>query len=92
VSPNGGGAIGAASVCAFGVDEVPRRMNEVEALLAGQQPTAGLLAEAAAITARSLEPESDMHASGDYRREMAGVLTRRALTQALAEANVELAS
>jgi CO/xanthine dehydrogenase FAD-binding subunit len=91
VSPNGGGTIGSARVCTFGVDEVPRRMDEVESLLAGKRPTADLLAEAAAITARSLEPESDMHASGDYRREMAGVLTRRALTQALAEANVELA-
>jgi CO/xanthine dehydrogenase FAD-binding subunit len=91
VTANGGGQLGSARVCAFGVDEVPRRIDQAESLLAGQRPSAELLAEAGAATAGSIEPESDMHASGDYRRQMAGVLTRRALTQALAEAGFDLA-
>lgn len=90
VTPNGGG-IGSARVCAFGVDDVPRRIDEAESLLSGQRPTADLLSEAGAATARNLEPESDMHASGEYRREMAGVLTGRALTEALAQAGIDLA-
>ena len=90
VTPNGGG-IGSARVCAFGVDDVPRRIDEAESLLSGQRPTADLLSEAGAATARNLEPESDMHASGEYRREMAGVLTARALTEALADASIDLA-
>ena len=91
VSPDGGGQLESARVCAFGVDEVPRRIEEAEALLAGQRPTAELVADAGAATARSVEPESDMHASGEYRQQMAGVLTRRALGQALAEAGYGVA-
>ncbi len=33
-----------------------------------------------------VQPEADLHASADYRRALAGVLTERALTQALAAA------
>jgi CO/xanthine dehydrogenase FAD-binding subunit len=88
IDANGGGAISSARICAFGVDDVPRRVEEAESLLAGQTPSDGLLAEAGDIVSRSVEPESDMHASGEYRREMAGVLTRRALKDALAEAGI----
>jgi carbon-monoxide dehydrogenase medium subunit len=42
---------------------------------------------AAACLARSrLEPQSDIHATAAYRRQLAGVLTERALSEALAEA------
>jgi carbon-monoxide dehydrogenase medium subunit len=91
IEANGGGRIESARVCAFGVDDVPRRIDEAESLLAGQVPTADLLTQAGDVTARSVEPESDMHATGEYRREMAGVLTRRGLEQALAEAGIALA-
>jgi CO/xanthine dehydrogenase FAD-binding subunit len=91
VTLDGDRGIDSARVCAFGVDDVPRRMDEVESLLSGQRPTAELVAQAGALTARSIEPETDMHASGDYRRRMAGVLTRRALTEALADAGAALA-
>jgi carbon-monoxide dehydrogenase medium subunit len=80
------GRIGSARVCAFGVDEVPRRIGEAESLLAGAAPTAELLAEASELAARKVEPESDMHATSAYRREMTRVLTSRALGQALEEA------
>ena len=42
---------------------------------------------AAGSMARSrLEPQSDIHATADYRRQLASVLTERALAEALAEA------
>jgi xanthine dehydrogenase iron-sulfur cluster and FAD-binding subunit A len=41
---------------------------------------------AARLVRARVEPEPDIHASADYRRHLAGVLTERALAQALAEA------
>jgi carbon-monoxide dehydrogenase medium subunit len=41
---------------------------------------------AAEVARQQIEPEADLHASADYRRHLAGVLTERALTQALAGA------
>jgi carbon-monoxide dehydrogenase medium subunit len=34
------------------------------------------------VVSEGLEPDSDLHASADYRREVAGTLTRRALARA----------
>jgi CO/xanthine dehydrogenase FAD-binding subunit len=44
------------------------------------------LADVARVVSEELDPSSDIHASADYRREVAGVLTRRALEAALAKA------
>lgn len=82
--------IASARLCAFGVDEVPRRMTEVEHLLEGEAPSAGLVAEAAAAAADAVDPPSDMHASASYRRDMTGVITRRLLAQVLEEGGVPL--
>jgi carbon-monoxide dehydrogenase medium subunit len=78
-----GERITSARLCAFGVDQVPRRLVEVETLLDGAQPTDELLREAAAAASAAVEPSSDMHASSSYRREMCGILTKRALAEAL---------
>lgn len=37
---------------------------------------------AAALATRTVDPEDDLHASAEYRRQLAGVLTRRALAAA----------
>lgn len=81
-----GDRIDSARLCAFGVDQVPRRLIEVETLLAGEQPSDELLAQAAAAACAAVEPGSDMHASSEYRRAMCGVLTRRALAEAIEDA------
>jgi carbon-monoxide dehydrogenase medium subunit len=77
--------VSSARICAFGVGEVPRRMREAEAALTGSRPSDGLLHEAGELAAKAVEPESDMHASATYRRDMTSVLTRRALQMALAD-------
>ena len=46
----------------------------------------GAVDSAAARIAESLEPPADVHASGDYRRRLARVLTARALREACARA------
>lgn len=78
-----GERIASSRICAFGVDDVPRRLEEVEALTAGNTLSAELLDEAANLAMTLIEPEADMHATAEYRREMTGVLTKRALREAL---------
>ncbi len=68
----------------FGVGPTPVRATAAEAALAAGEPTPRRIAEAAAAVVETLRPESDLHASSEYRRQVAGVLARRALTLALA--------
>jgi CO/xanthine dehydrogenase FAD-binding subunit len=62
-----------------GVGSTPLRAERAEALLLGRRGDAALFAEAARVVSEGLEPDSDLHASADYRREVAGALARRAL-------------
>jgi carbon-monoxide dehydrogenase medium subunit len=59
------------------------RAAAAEKILRGKKPSEKLFGEAARYTAQGIEPLSDLHASADYRREMAAVYTRRALERAL---------
>jgi CO/xanthine dehydrogenase FAD-binding subunit len=58
----------------------------VEAALAGKKPSPKALEEAARLVADGEDALADIHASAEYRKEMAAVYTRRALTQAIARA------
>ena len=40
------------------------------------------IADVAALAVRDLDPSADLHASAAYRRSVAAVLVRRALTEA----------
>jgi carbon-monoxide dehydrogenase medium subunit len=65
-----------------GVASTPLRADAAETLLVGRGGDAALFAEAARVVSEGLEPDGDLHASADYRREVAGALTRRALARA----------
>lgn len=54
--------------------------------LVGTAGTAADIATVADVAAGGVEPNSDIHASGDYRLHLARVAAERALTQALARA------
>jgi CO/xanthine dehydrogenase FAD-binding subunit len=55
--------------------------------LAGQMPSADAIRAAAETTAaHDIDPPSDIHASAKYRRQLANVLTRRALEKAFGRA------
>jgi carbon-monoxide dehydrogenase medium subunit len=78
-----GDRIAEAKVGVGGVEHRPRRLEAAEQVLAGARPGPEALAEAAAAAA-ALEPVEDIHASAEYRRDLAQVMTRRALAAALA--------
>jgi len=59
----------------------PVRASAVEAALAGADRDA--VSGAAEAADEGTDPPSDVHASADYRRHLARVLTGRAVTQAL---------
>ena len=82
----GDGAITEARIALMGVGETPVRATEAEAVLTGHAMSEDLAAEAGELVRRAIEPQSDLHASGDYRRHLAGVLSRRALANAWARA------
>jgi carbon-monoxide dehydrogenase medium subunit len=87
---NGDGTCKDARIALFGVGATPVRIEQAEAALKGARLENRVLIEAARVVAEVLEPDSDIHASANYRKDVAGTLTRRALeraTQRLREAN-----
>jgi carbon-monoxide dehydrogenase medium subunit len=75
-----------ARLALIGVADRAVRAPAAEAALVGQPPTAETFAAAAAEATRDLEPGSDMHGSSEFRRHLAGVAVRRALTTAASRA------
>lgn len=73
----------AARLTLFGVGPVPQRIPAAERLLAGRRLDAATLRQAAALVAEALEPDSDIHAPAQYRREVGAVAARRALESAI---------
>jgi carbon-monoxide dehydrogenase medium subunit len=63
----------------------PLRATAVEEALRGQPLTADTIAAAAENAADQTEPPADLNASQDYKRHLARVLTKRALTAAAGE-------
>jgi aerobic carbon-monoxide dehydrogenase medium subunit len=61
---------------------VPLRARTVEEALRGQELSAENIARAAEGAADGTDPPADLNASADYKRHLARVLTRRALTEA----------
>lgn len=81
-----GGMIEDAAIGITGLGPKAFRAAAVENALRGKKPSEKLFAEAAQHAAQGIEPLSDLHASGDYRRNMAVVHARRALNRAFARA------
>jgi carbon-monoxide dehydrogenase medium subunit len=67
----------------FGVGGTPIRLQRAEALLSGQRLEGRRLDELSQVGEADLEPDSDIHASAEYRREVGGVVARRAVEMAL---------
>jgi CO/xanthine dehydrogenase FAD-binding subunit len=77
-----GGVIEEARLALTGVGPTPLRVPDAEALLIGHALDAELISRIVNAVSDAITPETDLHASSDYRRHLAGVLTRRALAAA----------
>ena len=80
------GKIEDAGVGITGLGPKAFRAEAVEKVLRGKKASDKIFTDAARYAAQGIEPLSDLHASADYRREMASVYTRRALRRAFARA------
>ena len=72
-----------ARLAAAGVGPTPLRLRAAEDILMQQGVTEQSIQHAAAQAAELVEPDSDIHASADFRRHLTQVLTRRAIQRAL---------
>ena len=86
VKLGGGGKIEDVAVGITGVGAKAYRAASVEKALRGKKAAPKLVADAARQATQGVEPLSDIHASAEYRREMAAVYTRRALERAIERA------
>ncbi len=77
-----GGTIEQARIALTGVGATPLRVTAAEGLLVGHALEPDLVSRAIEMVRATIEPETDLHASSDYRRHLAGVLTGRALAAA----------
>ena len=69
---------------AVDVEPQPRRIGEAEQALAGRAPNRQAFEAAAAAASAAVDPLEDAITSADYRRDLTGTVTRRALEQAAA--------
>jgi carbon-monoxide dehydrogenase medium subunit len=75
-----------AHVGVIGVADRPLRLPSVEAVLNGAVIDGATIAEAEAATSAAVNPDSDIHASGAYRKALAGTMVERALKMAAEQA------
>jgi carbon-monoxide dehydrogenase medium subunit len=71
------GRVRDARVALSGVADRPVRVREAEDVLRGRSIGGAALAEARRATSGAISPGTDLHASGAYRRSVAGVLVER---------------
>jgi CO/xanthine dehydrogenase FAD-binding subunit len=77
-----GGAIEQARIALTGIGPTALRATAAEGLLIGHALEPDLSKRVIDAVRAKIEPETDLHASSDYRRHIAGVLTGRALAAA----------
>ncbi|HEX6513674.1 MAG TPA: xanthine dehydrogenase family protein subunit M, partial [Chloroflexota bacterium] len=81
------GAVKDARIAIGGAGPIAFRATDAEDLLKGQQLSDELLEQAGEKAGAMTEPDSDVHASAEYRTHLAKVLTRRALKEAQTRAH-----
>lgn len=83
--------ISSARVGLISVGPAPVIVDVTDALT-GQPADAAEFTAAGRLVEAAIDPQPDIHATADYRRHLAGVLTERALRQAATQASEEVAT
>lgn len=86
---DGDGRISRAGVGLTNVHNYNLKAVEAEGLLAGQEPSEGLFAQAADAAAEACQPASDVRGPAEYKRAVVREYVKRALTASLAAAQGE---
>jgi carbon-monoxide dehydrogenase medium subunit len=81
-----GGTISDAGVALSAVGPITIQVARAEELLRGKQPSEELFAQAGAIAAEDCAPLADGRGTVEYKRHLAGVLSKRALRRATVRA------
>jgi aerobic carbon-monoxide dehydrogenase medium subunit len=81
-----GSRIKKAAIALFGVGGTPYRASAAEDSMIGSSTDSVDLTGIGRLAAADLDPPSDVHASGAYRREVGAVVVERALARAIKEA------
>ena len=84
---DGAGICTRAAIALTGVGPTPVLAADAAAALVGVAPTATAFERAGRRVSERLTPDGDLHASSEYRKHVAGVLTRRALLRAAERAH-----
>jgi CO/xanthine dehydrogenase FAD-binding subunit len=71
-----------ARITLFGAASTPVRAQNAEGMLIGQRYSEALVAETAKAAKEVADPESDVHASAEYRRTVVEVMAARAIRDA----------
>ena len=80
------GTVRKAGIVLGAVAPIPKLVESAGVLLVGQSPDEDVFRAAAKAAMEAAQPISDVRGSADFRRELVGVLTRRALSTALSRA------
>jgi carbon-monoxide dehydrogenase medium subunit len=91
VTLDGSGAIREARLAVAGAAPRSVRAPAVEEALTGERPDPVRLREAAALVTGHIDPHDDVAATAGYRRQVATVVARRALEEAVARAQASAA-
>ncbi|WP_045522130.1 FAD binding domain-containing protein [Neobacillus niacini] len=76
------GKVKSATLCLGGVDGVPVLLDEVTEELIGNFPDSDLILECCNRIGDLVDPEPDIHASGEYRRDLSITYAKRVLERA----------
>jgi carbon-monoxide dehydrogenase medium subunit len=86
VTLGAGGRVTRAGIALTSAGPTPVRAAEAERFLAGKVPSEEVIAKAAQLAAAAASPSADRRGAIEYKREMARVLTARALARAIEKA------